>query len=59
MRSVNCNINNREYHVRSRFDREPSKIPVKKNYKSSHVKTKKKKKKLVRRRILKKFQLQM
>ena len=28
---VNCNtsINNREYHVRRRFDREPSRIPVK------------------------------
>lgn len=27
--SVNCNIYNREYHVRRRFDREPSRIPVK------------------------------
>jgi len=27
---VNCNINNREYHVRRRFDREPSRIPVRK-----------------------------
>ena len=25
-----CNINNPEYHVRRRFDREPSRIPVKK-----------------------------
>ena len=26
-----CNINNPEYHVRRRFDSEPSRIPVKKN----------------------------
>ena len=35
---VNCNtsncINNREYHVRRRFDREPSRIPVKKTRKA-------------------------
>ena len=35
---VNCNtctsFNNREYHVRRRFDREPSRIPVKKTRKA-------------------------
>ena len=50
---VNCNtsINNREYHVRRRFDREPSRIPVKKLEKLSRKN--KKIKKLVCRRILK------
>ena len=33
-------INNPEYHVRRRFDRERSRIPVK-NYESFHIKTKK------------------
>ena len=46
-----CNINNPEYHVRRRFDREPSRIPVKKLGKLSHKN--KKIKKLVYRRILK------
>ena len=47
---VNCNtsINNREYHVRRRFDREPSRIPVEKLSRKN-----KKIKKLVCRRILK------
>jgi hypothetical protein len=48
---VNCNINNREYHVRRRFDREPSRIPVKKTRKLSRKN--KKIEKLVCRRILK------
>ena len=50
---VNCNtsINNREYHVRRRFDREPSRIPLKKLEKLSRKKQKIKK--LLRRRILK------
>ena len=30
MFGYHCNINNPEYHVRRRFDREPSRIPVKK-----------------------------
>ena len=46
-----CNINNPEYHVRRRFDRESSRIPVKKLGKLSHKN--KKIKKLVYRRILK------
>ena len=46
-----CNINNPEYHVRRRFDRERSRIPVKKLRKLSHKN--KKIKKLVYRRILK------
>ena len=49
----NCNtsINNREYHVRRRSDREPSRTPVKKLEKLSRKN--KKIKKLVCRRILK------
>ena len=37
-----CNINNPEYHVRRRFDRERSRIPVKKLRKLSHKNKKKK-----------------
>ena len=46
-----CNINNGDYHVRRRFDREPSRIPVKKLEKFSRKN--KQIKKLVCRRILK------
>ena len=40
---VNCNtsFNNREYHVRRRFDREPSRIPLKKREKLSRKNKKK------------------
>ena len=31
-----CNINNGDYHVRRRFDREPSRIPVKKLVKQTN-----------------------
>ena len=46
-----CNINNGDYHVRRRFDLEPSRIPVKKLEKFSRKN--KQIKKLVCRRILK------
>ena len=36
---ISC-INNREYHVRRQFHREPSRIPVKKLVKIFHIKTK-------------------
>ena len=49
-----CNINNGDYHVRRRFDREPSRIPVKILEKFSRKNSKTVKvKKLVCRRILK------
>ena len=48
-----CNINNGDYHVRRRFDLEPSRIPVKNLEKFSRKN--KQIKKLVCRRMLKKF----